>query len=66
MEIKHVRVEEDNTVTVEWNMPMEEYKALLMDAEAEVELVGQKALPETTGERGFLTQWAETEYLVNI
>ena len=54
MKITHVGMNEDNTVDVVWHLTMDEYKQLLKDAEAELELEGQKWL--TTGEKGFQTR----------
>jgi hypothetical protein len=58
MEFKHIAIEDDGTVTVHWNMSMDEYKALVKDAETELKLEGeQKKIPfKTTGERGFQTR----------
>jgi hypothetical protein len=66
MEFKHIAIEEDGTVTVHWNMSMDDYKALVADAAAELEVTGEqkkittnKVYPvegSTTGERGFQTR----------
>lgn len=42
MEIKHIAIEENGTVTVQWNMSMDEYKELVKDAEAELKLEGEQ------------------------
>jgi hypothetical protein len=60
MEFKHIAIEEDGTVTVHWNMSMDDYKALVADAAAELEVTGeQKKIPELAPEN-----WNESMYPV--